>query len=180
MSSTPSFNILYPVRGFFIGAPMYDQSPSEDNLRSGLVAVGDINWSISPPENPDLVLVPRAHLHFFPGGKVAAHVDGFVAWKMAGDEGWTLRNHSHVEYLYARVLDEFSDAETGGFASFLHLEVVEGSTRVPGDVLVTHISNVHFEKSGYAYVRLVKDPANYTDPIEAFRNYYVADDVLPV
>ena len=51
---------------------------------------------------------------------------------------------------------------------------------MPGDVLVAHISNVHFEKSGYAYVRLVKDPANYTDPIEAFRNYYVADDVLPV
>lgn len=175
MASTPSFSTITPVRGFFVGTPYYGDAPGNKFLRSELVPVGDIIWSTAPPENPDFVLVPRKHLHFFPGGKVAAHIDGYIAWRMAGDAAWTLRNHANVEFLYARVLDEYSEAETGGFNSFLHVEVVDGSTRVPGDTLVAHVSNVFFEKPGYVYVRLVKDPANYTDPVKAFENYYVAD-----
>lgn len=167
--------IISPRNGFFIGTPVFGDSPSEGNMRSQLIAVNNISWPAAPPD-PGVVsvLVPRDYLSFFPDGRVAAHTDSYVAWKTLTDTSWRLRNHSYVEYAYGRVLEEFTEAETGGFAAFLHVEVIDGNTLSAGDEIMVHSTNAYFDKPGYVYVRIVKNPATFVDPATAFHDNYVA------
>lgn len=168
---------LVPANSFFIGVPYYGISPSETYRRSSLVAVGDIRWNVTPPENPDFVLVPRDYLIFNGDGTVSAAYDAYVAYRNIGDTVWTPRDHTHVEYLYCRVTNEAVEAENGNFSSLIIAEVVTGSAVTPGDEIAVAPQAVFFEKPGYIFARIVKDRSVYIDPLVALATNYIADAV---
>lgn len=170
---------ISPREGFFNGTPYYGISPSEGNMRSSLIALGDLAWYTAPAENPDFVLVPRDFVAFGDDGVVVAPVDAYVAYKNNGDATWTPRNHTHLEYLYVRVLDEPREPETGNYTSLVRAEVVAGNAELPGTEIVVAPPAMFFERPGYAFVRVVKDRSVFVDPATAFNNDFVAYSGIP-
>lgn len=163
-----------PRSGFFTGVPYYGMSPSEGNMRSTLLALGNLYWYNIPAEDPDFVLAPRQFVAFNDDGTVVVPEDAYVAYKMANDAAWTPRNHAHVEYLYVRVLDEPQEPESGNYTSLVHAEVVAGNAEPAGTEIIVSPQAMFFERPGYAFVRIVKDAATFVDPATAFANDFVA------